>query len=53
MKTCVKWFVKDGLEFIPGMEYKVEFNPIDKNLYIYTVWGFTTITASQLSTHFI
>jgi hypothetical protein len=53
MKTCVKWFVKDGLEFIPGMEYKVEFNPIDKNLYIYTVWGFTTITTSQLSTHFI
>lgn len=53
MKTCVKWFVKDGLEFIPGMEYKVELNPVDKNLYIYTVWGYTTISPSILNSNFI
>lgn len=50
---CVKWFIKDGLEFIPGMEYKTEFNPVDNKIYIYTVWGFTTIDPLIVNTNFI
>lgn len=53
MKRCVKWFIKDGLEFIPGMEYKTEFNPVDNKIYIYTVWGFTTIDPLIVNTNFI
>ena len=52
-RTCVAQFRKDGLDFIPGLEYKVDFNPIDKNLYIYTVWGYTTISTSQLNRYFV
>lgn len=37
MRTCVRHMVKNGLEFIPGLQYKVDYNPIDKNLYIYNV----------------
>lgn len=53
MRTCIRHMVKDGLEFVPGCEYKVEYNPVDQNLYVYTVWGFTTITPFDLHTHFI
>lgn len=53
MKTCVKYYTKDGMEFLPGTEYKVEFNPIDKRLYIYTVWGYTTISPLIINSNFI
>lgn len=52
-KLCVKQYRKDGLDFIPGLEYEVEYNPIDRNLYIYTVWGYTTITPFALNSNFI
>lgn len=52
-KKCVKYLCIDGLEFIPGLEYEYDFNPVDQNLYIYTVWGYTTISPLALNTHFI
>lgn len=53
MKTCVEYLLLDGLEFIPGLEYKVEFNPVCKRMIIYTVWGYTFISPKLLNTHFI
>lgn len=52
-KLCVKEFTKDTLMFIPGSEYKVTYNNIDGRLYIYTVWGYTDISTSQLNSHFV
>ena len=34
-------------------EYKIEFNPIDKQFWIYTIWGYTTISKRLLDKYFI
>lgn len=53
IKTCIRSFRLNGLMFAAGNEYKVELNPVDGNLYIYTVWGYTTITTNWLNYYFI
>lgn len=53
MKTCVRYCRVGSTEFLPGNEYKVEFNPIDRKLRIYTVWGAEIVTAEFINKHFI
>lgn len=52
-RTCIKWCVLDGMEFIPGNEYTIDYNPVDGRIYIYNVWGSTTISLRFLNNHFI
>ena len=53
MKTCVHYCRIGSTEFFPGTQYKVEFNPVDCKLRIYTVWGAVIVTAEFINRHFI
>lgn len=50
--VCLKDCRKDGLTFIKGCTYKVDYNSVDGRLYIYTVWGYTDISKSMLNEFF-
>lgn len=50
--TCLKDFYKDGIPFGRGLTYSVELNSADGRLYIYTVWGYTTISKELLNKNF-
>lgn len=52
-KLCINSFMKDGIPFASGCKYKVDFNPLNGKIYIYTVWGFTDITTEILQANFI
>ena len=53
MKTCVHYCRVGNTEFFPGTQYRVDFNPIDGQLRIYTVWGEVIVTAEFLNKYFI
>lgn len=36
-----------------GIKCKVEFNPIDRQFWIYTIWGISPITNETLNKYFI
>lgn len=50
---CICDFVKDGLQFVSGCTYNVDYNKVDGRLYIYTVWGYTDISKSTLNNYFL
>ena len=52
-RLCIKEFKMDNLIFAKGMEYEVEYNPVDGNLWIYNVWGCSPISKVTLDKHFI
>ena len=52
-KICIKSFVKDGLSFHKNEEYHINYNPIDSNIYIYNVYGYTTISKRTLDEYFL
>lgn len=52
-KLCVVTCRIDGLPFIAGETYKIERNPINGKLIIYNVWGYTSITLSELNRYFL
>lgn len=52
-KLCVSYCRANGLEFFPNTEYKIEFNPIDKQLRIYNYWGGTIIPKWFINENFI
>ena len=52
-KTCVSYCRIGSKEFLPGTSYVVEFNPIDRKLRIYTVWGAEIVSPEFINTHFI
>lgn len=54
MKTvvCIHDYVKNGLKFCRGAEYRVDYNRYDGNIYIYTVFGYTNISKRELDKYF-
>ena len=52
-KLCISYCRANGLEFFPNTEYKIEFNPIDKQLRIYNCWGGTIIPKWFVNENFI
>jgi len=52
-KLCIKDFKLDGLPFCKGTIYDVEYNPVDGRIYIYNVWGYTTISKYLLDKNFL
>lgn len=50
---CVKYCHIGSKEFLPGSTYQVEFNPVDKKLRIYTVWGAEIVSPEFINRHFI
>lgn len=52
-KTCIKECVIDGLIFVVGLDYKVEFNPMSQALIIYHPLGYTTVRKKILDTNFL
>lgn len=54
IKTSIEDFwLTYTIPIVRGMEYKVEWNPIDQQFWIYTVWGYTTISKQLLDKYFI
>ena len=53
MKTCIRYCRIGSTEFFPGTQYPVEFNPIDRKLRIYTVWGAEIVTPEFINSNFI
>ncbi len=47
------FWLTDTIPIVCNTEYKVEFNPVDKQFWIYTIWGYTTISKQLLDKYFI
>ena len=47
IKTCINDCIIDGLIFIQGLEYKIEFNPYCKKIVIYNLHGYTFISKNE------
>lgn len=52
-KLCIHSFSKDGLNFVEGCTYKINYNKIDGLIYISTVFGYTDISKSILNEYFL
>ena len=52
-KLCVKYFKMGAQEFFPNQEYKIEYNPLDSQFYIYNVWCYQVIHKWMLDTYFL
>lgn len=52
-KSTEDFWLTNTIPIVCGMEYKVEWNPIDRQFWIYTVWGYTTISKQLLDKYFI
>lgn len=51
-KICIHDCTINGLIFCRGCEYKVEFNHYDNQLYIYNVFGYTTVGKCVIDKYF-
>jgi hypothetical protein len=52
-KSIEDFWLTDTIPIVCGTEYKVEWNNIDRQFWIYTVWGYTTISKRLLDRYFI
>lgn len=52
-KLCIMDFKLDSLPFCKGTVYNMEYNPVDGHIYIYNVWGYTTIPKYLLDICFL
>ena len=52
-KTCIKYCRIGNTEYLPGTEYRVEFNPVDHQLRIYDVWGCQIVSLQFINANFI
>ena len=52
-KSIEDFWLTDTIPIVCGTEYKVEWNPVDRQFWIYTVWGYTTISKQLLDKYFI
>ena len=52
-KTCIKDTVINGLAFICGFSYKVDFNVYSRTFFIYNIHGYTDILKETLDRNFI
>ena len=54
IKTCIcAFYLTPTMPIACYTECMVEFNPIDKQFWIYTVWGMSPIRKKTLDTYFI
>ena len=54
IKKSIKSFqLTNTIPIVAGMEYYVDWNNRDKQFWIYTVWGNTTISKKLLDRYFI
>lgn len=52
-KLCAISCTIDGLPFVAGETYTVEWNPVVGKLIIYNVWGYTSISNAELNKYFV
>ena len=52
-RLCIRDCKIDGLPFISGLEYYVDFNPLCQKLIINNLYGYTFISKEMLDKHFI
>lgn len=53
IKTCIKDFrLTPTIPIACGCEYGVEWNPVDGQFWIYTVWGMSPISKETLNEYF-
>ena len=52
-KTCVKYCRIGNTEYLPGTDYRIEFNPVDYQLRIYDVWGCQIVSGEFINANFI
>ena len=52
-KTCVEYCRIGNTEYLPGTEYRVEFNLVDRLLRIYDVWGSQIVSCEFINRYFI
>ena len=52
-KSIEDFWLTDTIPIVCETEYKVEWNNIDRQFWIYTVWGYTTISKRLLDRYFI
>ena len=53
-KTCIKDYrLTPTIPIAFGTECKVELNPVDRQFWIYTVWGMAPISIKKLNEYFI
>ena len=52
-KTCIKYCRIGNTEYLPGTEYRIEFNPVDNLLLIYDVWGCQIVSGEFIIANFI
>ena len=52
-KTCVRYCRIGNREYLPGTEYRIEFNPVDRQLRIYDVWGCQIVSLQFINENFI
>jgi hypothetical protein len=54
IKTSIEDFwLTDTIPIVCNTGYKVEFNPVDRQFWIYTIWGYTPINKQLLDRYFI
>ena len=52
-KVCVEYCRIGNTEYLPGTEYQVEFNPVDRLIRIYDVWGCRIVSCEFINRYFI
>lgn len=52
-RLCIKDCIIDGLIFVSGLNYKIEFNSFTNSLVIYHPFGYTTINKHFLDNNFL
>lgn len=52
-KLCIRDCKINGLVFVCGIDYEIEFNPFNRKLIIYNLYGFTTINKKELDRNFL
>ena len=52
-KTCVRYCRIGNTEYLPGTDYWIEFNPVDRQLRIYDVCGCKIVSCEFINANFI
>ena len=52
-KVCVRYCRIENTEYLPGTKYQVKFNPVDRQLRIYDVWGCRIVSCEFINENFI
>lgn len=52
-KMCVNYCRIENTEYLPGSKYLFEYNPVDKRLRLYDVWGCKIVSSEFINTNFI